>query len=267
LAVTWDNPDIQLEQNGSPVSSHELTPSTNYNIRAQIWNGSTEAPAVNLLVRFYYLTFGIGAARNYIGETHVNLPVKGAPGLPAMAEHAWTTPASTGHYCVQVELHWPDDADPGNNLGQENLDVKALNSPTATYEFTLRNEARFPRTFVLKADGYAIPALPPCPPRVDTQEREPRSGRKRSMRGGPPPMASSAWHDARSRHLRSGFPIPAGCAVEFLPSDRLHLAPLEEQSVTIRLVAPDGFKGRKSINVNAFAADELVGGVTLYFHD
>ena len=60
LAVTWDNPDIQLFQAGVPVPSHTLAPATEYEIVARIWNGSTDAPAVNLPVRFSYLTFGIG---------------------------------------------------------------------------------------------------------------------------------------------------------------------------------------------------------------
>jgi len=50
VAITWDNPDIQLfDGGGVGVASHALTPSTPYEIRARIWNGSTDAPAVNAL--------------------------------------------------------------------------------------------------------------------------------------------------------------------------------------------------------------------------
>ena len=102
-----------------------------------------DAPAVNLLVRFSYLSFGAGTIRNFIGETFVDVPVKGATGLPAAAKHVWTTPAVPGHYCIQVELVWPDDANPDNNLGQENVNVQKLNSPNATFEFALRNDSGF----------------------------------------------------------------------------------------------------------------------------
>jgi hypothetical protein len=76
-----------------------------------------------MLVRFYYLSFGAGTIKHYIGEKFVDVPVKGASGLPAIVEHAWTTPSTAGHYCLQIELDWPDDANPDNNLGQENLNV------------------------------------------------------------------------------------------------------------------------------------------------
>ena len=120
------------------MPSHALAPSTPYEIRARIWNGSTDAPAVNVLVRFYYLSFGAGTVRNYIGETYVDVPVKGSPLGPAEARMVWITPPA-GHYCIQVELNWIDDANPLNNLGQENVDVKKLNSPNATFTFAVRN--------------------------------------------------------------------------------------------------------------------------------
>ena len=43
VAVTWDNPDIQLYLNGTPVSSSQLVAGTTYEVVAQIWNNSTEA--------------------------------------------------------------------------------------------------------------------------------------------------------------------------------------------------------------------------------
>jgi hypothetical protein len=280
LAMTWDNPDIQLEPisgvSSGPVSSNELEPSKGYRIRAQVWNGSTDSPAVNVLVRFYYLSFGIGASRKHIGDTLVNLPVKGAPGLPAVAEHSWQTPDEPGHYCIQVELVWPDDADPTNNLGQENVDVKALNSPTATFQVNVRNEAFVRRTLVLESDAYAIPPLLECPA-DDVPEEIPQDLPQESLGDGlrtvrpsrdkVPLGPTTVQLEARARHARSNFSLPTGWQVEFLPSERLQLGPQEERLVTVRVVAPDGFTGRAPINVNAFAAGELVGGVTLYVHD
>jgi hypothetical protein len=34
--------------------------------------------------------------------------------------------------------------------------------------------------------------------------------------------------------------------------------------ITLKIIAPDGFVGRQTINVNAFEGDHLAGGVTLY---
>ena len=88
LAVTWNNPDIQLFDGPNPVPSNNIGTKKKYSIRAQIWNGSVDAPVVNLLVRFYYLSFGAGTIKHYIGQKFVDVPVKGAGGLPAIVEHA-----------------------------------------------------------------------------------------------------------------------------------------------------------------------------------
>lgn len=245
LAVTWDNPDIQLFDGASPVSSHELVPARTYTIRARVWNGSTEAPAVNMLVRFYYLSFGAGTLKHYIGQTFVNVPVKGASGLPTLVEYPWTTPTTPGHYCVQVELDWPDDANPHNNLGQENVNVKKLNSPNATFEFTLRNDKPLVKEFRLLADGYNLPERDPCP--EDQPERDPE-------------------RDPFTRHRPGRNPAPEGWQIDFLPGEVIVLDPEEERVVTIHVTAPDGFAGRQAINVNVMDGDELFGGVTLYTH-
>lgn len=250
LAVTWNNPDIQLLDDQQPVSSSGLAPGKKYTIRARIWNGSKEAAAVNLLVRFHYLSFGAGTVKHYIGQTLVTVPVKGAPGLPAFAAHDWTTPQAQGHYCIQVELVWPDDANPKNNLGQENVNVKKLNSPNATFEFTVRNDAAFRRLLRLRADAYALPPRDPC------HERHPASG--------------GLWQrtepDPYARHRPALHPVPAGWKLAFTPGEALDLGPGEEQAVTVLVTAPDGFQGEQPINVNAFDGDRLVGGVTLYAH-
>src|SRR4051794_36811621 len=39
LAVTWDNPDIELRRNGVAVSSSLVQPDTDYEIVARVWNG------------------------------------------------------------------------------------------------------------------------------------------------------------------------------------------------------------------------------------
>lgn len=251
LAITWDNPDIsvfEVQGLGLPPKSvppHALLPNKDHLIRARIWNGAVDAPAVNLLVRFHYLSFGIGTHRETIGEMLVpDLPVKGAAGLPRVAEMPWKTPALAGHYCVQVELVWADDADQGNNVGQINLDVKKLNSPNASFTFPLRNDGVLPARLRLTTDAYRLPALDPCGDNA-TGERLP---------------------DRLGRHLPEANGLPAGwqVAISGVPDEAM--AAGEERPITVKVIAADDFAGELDINVNAFDDQRLVGGVTLRVH-
>jgi hypothetical protein len=249
LAVTWDNPDIQLFDGAAPVASNGLLPSHPYSIRARIWNNSTDAPAVNLTVRFFYLSFGVDTVRHYIGETHVNLAVKGSPLGPAVAQMPWVTPPS-GHYCIQVELHWIDDANPFNNFGQENVDVKKLNSPNASFTFAVGNTTARARTLTLRADAYEMPDKTVCP--VPTRD----SARRHAQDT-----------DPYARHRPAAHPLPAGWQIDYFGRDVLTLQPGEETDVTVKITATDAFVTMQAINVNAFDGNELVGGVTLYVHN
>jgi hypothetical protein len=151
-----------------------------------------------------------------------------------------------------VELVWPDDANPNNNLGQENVDVKKLNSPNATFDLALRNDAVFPRRLTLRADSYQIPGRAPCEEHPGTAAR--RGGRTE--------------RDPYFRHRPARHPLAAGWRVEYLQGETFALRAGEERTVQVKVTAPDGFTGRQAINVNAFADDDrLVGGVTLYAHD
>jgi hypothetical protein len=242
IAVTWDNPDIQLFDGTTPVPSFGLSTKKTYTIRARIWNGSVDAPAVNMLVQFFYLSFGIGTVKNYIGQMFVDVPVKGAVGSPATAELPWTTPATSGHYCIQVQLLWPDDANPDNNLGQENVDVKKTASP-ATFKFQLRNDAAARRTLTLRADAYAIPPKAPCNGDVEPS---------RIVRD-----------DPYAAHRVKSHPVPADWHVDIQPGEGA-LGPGQDVEVTVVATPPAGFSGRQAINVNGFDDTTMVGGVTLY---
>lgn len=254
-AVSWHNPDFRLEdpaevvlpgQPRTPVQPTDLQPAKTYDVIARVWNGSLSAPAVHMPVHFSYLEFGIGTTKVSIGTTHADLSVKGGSACPAFARQSWTTPATPGHYCLQAELLWPDDANPANNLGQHNTDVKPLNSPNAEFTFPVRNDADWRREMALEVDAYAIPPLPDCSPAGETR---PAPARDRSAR----------------RHAREDHPVPPGWVVDLVPA-QLDLGPGEVRDVTVHITAPDGFSGQQAFNVHAYADGAIAGGVTLYVH-
>ena len=245
LAVTWDNPDIHVElaaNPGVPVDAHALQPDTDYLVVPRIWNGSSTAPAPGLPVKVSFLEFGIATVRRDIGLTTVDLPVKGAGGCPALATVPWRTPATPGHYCLQVQLLWDDDAEPGNNMGQSNIDVKKLNSPHAAFTFPVRNDQHTRAVVRLRTDSYVIPPLEPC-------DEDRGSGRDQRTR--------------LDRHNPAAWPVPDGWRVDLQPAE-LVLAPGDQQDVTVDITAPDGFLGRQAVNVHADRGPSLLGGVTLY---
>lgn len=242
LAVTWDNPDVHLElaaAPGIPVDSDALLPDTDYLVVSRIWNRSTTAPAPGLPVKVSFLEFGIATSRHDIGLTSVDVSVKGASGCPAFATVPWRTPNAPGHYCVQTELLWDDDAEPGNNLGQHNTDVKPLNSPHAAFTFPVRNDRPERAALRLRADSYAIPPLPSCAPNDEHQQTR------------------------LDRHLPAAWPIPPGWRVILEPVEFV-LNSGDQREVTVDVTAPDGFIGRQVINVHAEVGAALLGGVTLY---
>ena len=150
--------------------SHWLEPGTEYEIVARIWNGSYTAPVAGLPVSFSFLSFGIGASVHAIATTFVDLGVKGSSSCPAFARCLWKTPDAGGHYCLQVELRWFDDANPANNLGQHNTDVKVLNSPKASFDLRVFNAVQTPSRIRLRADSYALLELPVCGERPQSGE-------------------------------------------------------------------------------------------------
>jgi hypothetical protein len=247
LAVTWDNPDIHVERAASPgvaVDSHALLPATDYIVVARVWNGSTSAPVVELPVKLSYLEFGINTVRHDVGTVTVDLAVKGAVGCPAFARIPWRTPPQPGHYCLQVELIWAHDAEPGNNMGQHNTDVKPLNSPHAAFDFPVRNDLSRRRSITLELDSYRIPPLEPCDDEAGPEHRD----RHRAA--------------ILRRHDRAAWPIPNGWRVVVDP-DHLELAPLATETVNVDITAPEDFHGDQVINVAAYDDTTLIGGVSL----
>jgi hypothetical protein len=244
IAVSWDNPDIHVEQNGQLVDPHELQPGATYEVIARVWNSSTDAPVAQLPVQFSYLSFGVGTESHPIASGYVDLGVKGSADCPAFVSCSWTTPSVPGHYCLQVDLQWFDDANPANNLGQQNTDVQPLNSPNAQFTFLAANTQRTPSRLTFRADAYTVPAPGPC---------------------GTGAEAATLRNERVASQKMSMQTLPEGWTVTVTPSD-LVLEPASEQTITVDVVAPDGFSGQQGFNVNAFAGESLVGGLTLIVH-
>lgn len=243
LAVTWDNPDIELQRDGKRVSSNELEVDTTYDVVARIWNASTDAPAIQMPVRFSYLSFGAGTVSHPIDSTHVTVGVKGSPDMPAFASVKWTTPHEQGHYCIQVLLEPVDDLNYFNNLGQENTNVGEAHSP-AVFDFELRNDTRHTHRYRLQTDAYVLPRLRPC----SEMPREPNDDRRRKL---------------LSAHAANAYPVPAGWIVDVSP-DVVSLAAGASANIHVVITPPAGFKGTRPFNVNAIRDDEVfAGGVTL----
>jgi hypothetical protein len=201
-----------------------------------------------LPVTFSYLSFGVQTQSHLIGQTVVDLGVKGSVHCPAFAKILWTTPSLPGHYCIQVSFSWLDDSNPFNNLGQENTQVVQAASP-AQFVFNLGNPERDRRVFRFEFDTYALPTPPPC-------SAKGRAARTYGARRGTVPS------DAASRHNRADFPLPPDWSIAFEPPFPV-VAPGVEQTVTVTVTPPVSFHGTLPVNIHVFAGSQLVGGVTV----
>jgi len=246
IAVTWDNPDISLLRNGVVVSETDLLPNTQYEIDATIWNNSFVAPVVGMQVNFGYLSFGASTVLNPIGSTVVNLGVKGGPGCPALAKMLWTTPPVPGHYCIQVWFSCPDDSNPNNNLGQNNVQVVPALSP-GNFTFALKNQTKTTNAYNFEVDTYAIPPLSPCPETI-AQNQGSFADRLRKI---------------QAVHNRANFPIPPGWTVQITPPN-VTLASGSETEIAVSVTPPPGFVGKMPFNFHAMYGKNYAGGVTVY---
>jgi hypothetical protein len=253
LAVTWDNPDIDIFDGSVPVTG-PLKANHHYRVRVRVWNGSYDAPAVGVGVELSYLSFGAQTVSHPITTGSVNLGAKGTAMCPAFTELDWLTPPTGGHYCLQARLIWFDDANPNNNLGQKNVNVAAVLSP-ARFTFNVRNDASVTRHFALQADTYTLPVLPDCGEEQVRPTTRLRESRER-------------WDRAKKTQGYGQFPLPPDWTVEIKPQS-FALEPRQELTVEVAIEPSDPtFKGSKTFNVHVFATEEneqqrLWGGVTL----
>ncbi len=125
--VTWDNPDVRILRGGVEQYTYNLTAATDYDLEIIVHNASRDKPAIGTSVAVRWIEFGAGAQiRHPIATLMANVPVW--PGT-AIVTTPWRTPDIPGHYCIEVELAHGDDGNPSNNLGWNNTQVHAAQSP------------------------------------------------------------------------------------------------------------------------------------------
>jgi hypothetical protein len=125
--VTWDNPDVRILLNGVEQPTYNLTVATDYDVEITVHNSSRDKPANNTSVDIRWVEFGAGGeTRHPISTLTADVPIW--PGT-ALVTTTWRTPDTPGHYCIEVELSHPDDGNPANNVGWNNTQVFAAQSP------------------------------------------------------------------------------------------------------------------------------------------
>lgn len=128
--VTWDNPDVALFRNGVEQNTYDLIVDTDYDLVVTVHNSSREKPAFGTQVQIRWIEFGAGGQiRHPIATLTVDVPVW--PGT-VNTTAVWRTPATPGHFCIEVELFHPEDGNPANNRGWNNTQVKAAASRVDT---------------------------------------------------------------------------------------------------------------------------------------
>jgi hypothetical protein len=128
--VTWDNPDVSISLKGVEQYTYDLTVNTEYDIAITVHNSSVEKKASGTKVSVRWVEFGAGGQiRHHIDDLVANVPVW--PGVD-IVHTTWRTPATPGHYCIEVELTHPQDGNPANNLGWNNTLVNAAASQVQT---------------------------------------------------------------------------------------------------------------------------------------
>ncbi len=243
FAITWDNPDFRIidPATGAAVDRFSLLPNTDYEIEARIHNGSFMA-ALSTSVRFQVRGFGAGTALlSDLGEVTLDVPAMGN----ALARAGWHTPATGGHNCLLAIISHRDDANPLNNVGQHNTDIAVPASPARRIRFAVGNPGGGQRTVALGMDSYQLPDDPRCP--RDYRERHSRTYLRRLQ----------AANDVGK------FPVPDFLHAR-LSAERLELAGEDEIEVTLEFEAPPLEASPQPVNVNVFAGDDLIGGITAY---
>lgn len=244
--VTWDNPDVDLLRGGVVQNTFDLLADTEYEVRITVHNSSRDKPASGTQVAVRWVEFGAGGQiRHGIANLTANVPIW--PDT-AVVSTTWRTPASAGHYCIEVQLSHPDDGDPSNNLGWKNTQVKAASSPVET------SVRIFNRWTVPPPVGAAM---------VHGQE----SGREQvPWNLVELTVDSYVFHDALGADCdppKMFAPRPAAWSALVEPH-LFHFNPTETyRDVRLLIDAPNGPGDPEVFNVNARQGGEPLGGVTV----
>src|SRR5262249_17644610 len=110
------------------------------------------------------------------------------------------------------------------------------------FAFALHNPTHERLEYRFETDAYRIPPRDPCPDRREAEGRR---------------------QESLARHRRTNYPLPSGWSVEFSPAAPV-LPGGAEETIAVTVMAPDGFRGRQTVNVHAFNRYGLAGGVTFY---
>jgi len=128
--VTWDNPDVSIFLKGVEQYTYGLTVDTEYDVLVTVHNASKDKPALGTNVDIRWIEFGAGGPiRHPIDNVTTDVPLW--PGT-SVVKTKWRTPATPGHYCIEVQLSHSNDANPANNLGWNNTQVFAAASEART---------------------------------------------------------------------------------------------------------------------------------------
>lgn len=239
--VTWDNPDIAIFKGGVEQYTYDLSVDTTYDIAITVHNSSAEKEALGTKVAVRWIEFGAGGpVRHPIADLVADVGLYPAT---AVVTTTWRTPATPGHYCIEVELTHPYDGNPANNLGWNNTQVLAAHSEV--------------KTPIRIFNRYA--GEPP---------RNPQAADRR----GPPwnlveiEFDSYLFHDAYGEHADGDVmfaPRPPAWQARVEPR-LFHFAPDETyRDVELIVDAPAGPGHAEPFNVTARQGGAPLGGVTI----
>jgi hypothetical protein len=244
--VTWDNPDIAILLGGVEQYTYDLKPNTDYDVAITVHNSSTKKPALGTAVTVRWIEFGAGGqVRHDIAALVADVPVW--PGV-AVVHTTWRTPATPGHYCIEVELYHPQDGNPANNLGWNNTEVKAAASKVET---SIR---------IFNRSVGAAHGLLAAPTKAGGEGRAPPWNLVEIA------FDSYVFHDAYGKEADLDVmfePRPPAWPVRVEPSV-FHFSPEETyRDVLVAIDAPDGPGPAETFNVTARQGGAPLGGVTL----
>lgn len=249
IGVTWDNPDVQLtDMGGTVVGSHDLLPSTKYRIAATIHNRSNDAPAPGMPVVFTLFSFGAGGSSQPLGQDVINLPVRAAPGEPALASVVWETPPMPGHHCIQIEAVWATDANQLDNMGQHNTVIRgAARGERFQLRIPVMHTLQGRNRLRARLDSYVLPERPL---RRQEKRESDASFRKRIADANAPQR----------------FPPAEGWRARISPEELVQHADETsaiEFEATVPVSAQPGTEQRFNVAVSEESTGKMVGGVTV----